>query len=329
MSQAQKHVPKLMYKLLALFLALVMWVTFSGKSDGPQTRIVQSFTNVPLIQLGVPQNMKLTSEYYQITVSLSGNETELRELDSRQVEVRLDLSNYQAGTYNIALSPENVAGIPPKFSSIQVEEIQPRVVKLSIEPKIRKSVRIVLNTTGRAAQYFEVGTVEVIPPKVEIEGPESQIQALDFLLANPVFIGDAQADLRGKVTFDYKTQVPPDTTIVNLNDLTYHVEIREIRDTKKYKGAHKVTYVLPKDSNLKLKPKEVLIEVSGTLRDLAWFKSEWVLPKVTVPEEWNKQALPIQAEFELGEEAQANEPAWQERLKRLEITFVPAQAELQ
>jgi hypothetical protein len=318
------EMPKLAYKLLALFLALIMWVSFSGKSAGPQTRGLRSFTNVPFIHQGVPSTMKLTSEYYQITVSLSGNDSELRQIEAQQVEVRLDLSSYAPGTYNIALGRENVF-LPTRFASVEVEEIAPRVVKLSIEPKVRKPIRVVLNTTGRPARYFEVAEIAVIPARAELEGPESQVANLDLLVANPVAVSDAAGDLQGKVNFDFKTQIPPDCTIVNLNELTYHIQIREIRDSRTYRGLLKVAYHLPEDRKQSPKPREVLLRAEGTVRDLEWFQHRWVVPTVEVPPEWDGSPLPIVPVFKLPEEQRQETPDWEARLGRLVIRFEPEQ----
>lgn len=322
----KKNTPKTILRLLSLFLALIMWVSFSGRTEGPVNRLVRRF-DVPLTHQGVPSMMKLTSEQYQILVTLSAAETEMKDLSAEDIDVRLDLTDYGPGTYNVPLSAENVM-LPEHFKTIEVLEIVPTVVRLSLERKLRKSVKIIMNVQGQPADNFEFAGLTLNPPEAVIEGPESQLADLEFLIAEPVDISGATERMTGKVKFDFIKQVPMDTTILNLSSLTYVADIRVISETRDIEQSYPIE--LPKElaDRVVLEPNVVNLQLSGPVSLLDWFQPEWVAPTVDLdgpPEESEVLVVRLKQQIPAQEKEKASD--WQARLAGIRFEWKPAEVE--
>ncbi|MCB1041674.1 MAG: hypothetical protein KDC35_01970 [Acidobacteria bacterium] len=318
-----RKIPKNTLRLASLFMALLMWVNLSGRVGGEDNRVVRIFSNVPLVQQGVPENMKLSSEFYQISVTLSGRESEMRELSANEIDVRLNLAEYDPGTYNIPLGPENVT-ILEDHDSIHVEEIQPRIVRLTLERKIRKNVQIVLSTRGHPDLDFELVSLAAIPETAVIEGPMTQVDELSMLVAEPIDIDGARGDLKGRVRFDYAKQVPPDAAILNLNELTFVAEIREIVETRTIPDRYALDLRGEGDlSKTKIKPAKVRAKITGPVTQLALFEQNWIVPFVEMTSELKKgDQLPVKWEIGLGDD-ENHLNLMRSVLEQLQIEFEP------
>ncbi len=282
-------------------MALLMWVNLSGRLEGEDNRVVRIFSNVALVQQGVPENMKLSSEIYQISVSLSGRESEMREISANDIDVRLDLSEYVSGTYNIPLSLNNVT-VRGQFESISVEEIQPRIVRLTLERKLKKNVRVVLSTRGHPDLDYELVALEVTPRDAIIEGPESQVAELSILVAEPIDIDGSKADISGRVRFDFDKQIPHDASVLNLNELVYTATIREIVETRTIPERYQVE-IKAGDGKFKVKPGKVKAKITGPVSRLSLINQAWLKPFIVVGSEVKKgDSLVLQTELLLPED---------------------------
>lgn len=324
--RTHRKVPKNSLRLASLFMALLMWVNLSGGMNGEDNRVVRIFSNVPLVQQGVGENMKLSSELYQIAVTLSGLDSEMREVDASDIDVRLDLSGYTPETYNIPLGPNNVS-IIGDFDTIAVEDIQPKTIRLTLERKAKKAVPIVMNTRGHPDLDFELAALEMTPPDAIIEGPASQVDDLSVLIAEPVDIDGARADVTGRVRFDFAKQVPEDATILNLNELTFTARIREIVETRSLGDPFVIKLRAPEKPTIKVKPTKVKLKMTGPVTLLDEVKAEWFAPFVELTAQHKKGDV---VSIQTATADEVSDPELMLKvLAKIEIQWEPAEVEIQ
>jgi len=153
-------------KLIILFLVCICWLIITAKQGGIVT------VTAPLKFHNLPEGLalvKATPEDVEVQLkAVSGLTPSPKELD-----IMADL--------NLAKTREGVNQLSIKSSDFQlplgviVTGINPSVVKVTLEKKVRKTLQVKVRTSGR--QSFR--KIVVDPPLVEAEGPEHVMGRLD------------------------------------------------------------------------------------------------------------------------------------------------------
>jgi YbbR domain-containing protein len=272
MNQETRQVPLTALRLISLFLALGLWVMFSGRTQRNETiQIQRRGFQLPIIQQGIASDMEFTSDVYRIFVSLSGTQEELAQIQEGSLSLVVPLDDYGPGTHQVPI-PDEWIRLPVELSSLKVEYIQPRVLRINLVEKIRKPVEVILRLTGNPDPRFLLKSSKVTPPLAELVGPKTQLEALTLLLSEPVDISGATQTLEGRVAFDYNQHVPPNCVISNAQDIRYRIEIEEKTDAKSL-GSLSV----PLTEGLQSQPSEVTITISGPASAVQAVRKEWII----------------------------------------------------
>lgn len=156
-------------KILSIAFAIILWffVTSKGK--------IEVNFNVPLEFRKIPSSFVIVGDVNEyIDVRLKGRDSAIGGLSAGQISAHLDLSDAKPGDNIVYLSPENIV-VPP---NIEVMRINPKAVKLRLEPLIRREVRVMPETIGMPGKGYSVKEIEVSPLTVTVEGAESVINKL-------------------------------------------------------------------------------------------------------------------------------------------------------
>jgi hypothetical protein len=116
------------YKLVALFVTLILWVTILGRGDIVMTKDVGlDFILPPSMQIA--ENSKTDR---QVTVKVSGPRMALKKFTQNPVTITLDLSRSQEGPVSAAITPKNVE-VPfgVKVLSVQPDTINVRLSRVA------------------------------------------------------------------------------------------------------------------------------------------------------------------------------------------------------
>jgi YbbR domain-containing protein len=164
-------------KLLALFLALAIWLSVTG-----ETRILQDL-RVPLdVQVG--EDRILASEPpTTVTVRLRGPETSIRRLDALRLTLTLDLRQMSPGEREVQLTPANLRGVP---SGVEVTLIDPSRINFVLERRLRRELPVAPDLIGEPDAGYGLYHAAVRPPVLQVEGPESEVQSLERLRTSPI-----------------------------------------------------------------------------------------------------------------------------------------------
>jgi YbbR domain-containing protein len=116
----------LSYKVVSLFVALFLWVTILGRRDFVGLKEFE-------IQLSLPPGMMLVSQSADIVrIKVSGAQPIVKRFKEKTSVLRLDVTDYQPGTFEIDLQA-NQFDLP---QGIRMLSIKPNTLKIAL--KLRK-----------------------------------------------------------------------------------------------------------------------------------------------------------------------------------------------
>lgn len=165
-------------RLLSLAIAIALWLAIAV--DDREARGQRAVT--ASVTYNSPEELVLLDPIQEIQVILSGPESQISTLDPRQVTVRVDLSGVNPGTHTLSLGSGDVS-LP---ANLRVESITPNQVRVEIDRRESKQLRVVPIFTGEPAAGATLGQVAVIPAEVVVEGPASRLADLDSVETVPI-----------------------------------------------------------------------------------------------------------------------------------------------
>jgi YbbR domain-containing protein len=157
-------------KLLALFLAFVVWFIVS---EPRRERVSERAFAAPLSIIGMPHDMVITTPVPDsVNVRLRGRTSNLRSLSSQNLEVTLDVSWAQPGEAVITLGPQAI-NVP---ANIDVVSIDPSKLRFRVEQLRQRAVPIRAFLVGQLPAGYVAGDATLSPDQALISGPASQVR---------------------------------------------------------------------------------------------------------------------------------------------------------
>ena len=181
-------------KVTALCLATLLWLTVSGHQVTRRVPISVSYSNMPAA-------FEMTSDQDDASVLVRGDDRTVNELAPGELRVIVDLSAAHSGANLIALRPDEV--VAP--SAIEVLQVEPSSVTVTLERSVRKQAPVRPTLEGRPAAGFVIADVTVEPKTVTVVGPESR-------LAGPIAV------VTERVLLDGRTSTITETVDVGVGD---------------------------------------------------------------------------------------------------------------
>jgi len=155
-------------KLLALLIAVVLWVQVHGQGEGSLSM------DVPLQVQGLPEDMVIVNDLPDhVRITVSGLQTRLATLNRSDIHVPLDASDLkEPGVVERALKISSIR-LPP---GLVVEKVQPDRVQLQVDRVVKRVVPV------RPKLELDAGwkavNVTVTPASATLAGPEVWLDAL-------------------------------------------------------------------------------------------------------------------------------------------------------
>ena len=168
-------------KLLALLIAIALWVGVTGLS----TPTTKRFT-VPLTP-SVANNTEVTNQLISdVDIVLTGDKRELEHMNRSDLTAVLDLTDVPQGDRIVLLSPDNVFVNLPQ--GIKLTEVQPSRIAVNLEAVEEKDVAVEPQTVGQPAEGYEIYYATTVPARIRVRAPASVIRAMDSVSTDPVDI---------------------------------------------------------------------------------------------------------------------------------------------
>jgi YbbR domain-containing protein len=157
-------------KLLALFLAFVVWFVVS---EPRRERVSERSFAAPLSLVGMPRDLIITTPVPDsVSVRLRGRSSEVRSMSSQNLEVTVDISWAQPGEATLTLRPQAL-NVPP---DVEVVSIDPTKIRFRVEQLRQSAVTIRPFLVGQLPAGYTAGDPTLVPQQALISGPASQIR---------------------------------------------------------------------------------------------------------------------------------------------------------
>ena len=177
-------------KLLALSLAILLWLTVAGE------HVVERSLRVPLEFRNVPQALEIVGNAPDtVDVRLRGSSALLSRIQPGEIVAVLDLAGARSGSRLFHIRADEVRA---PFG-VEVAQVIPSTLALELEKSARRTVPVLPATDGDPAPGYVTGKITSDPATVEIVGPESRVRQVTEATTEPVPIKDAKARVRDGV----------------------------------------------------------------------------------------------------------------------------------
>ena len=168
-------------KLVALVLALGLWLVLI-----PQDKILSEKTmTIPLETRNIPEGLEIVERpASSIDVTVRAPSRLLGQITPSTLSARLDLERATVYQQDYPLNKTMIM-LP---QGAEVIEISPNKVALKLEKTREASFDIHPAVRGKPAAGFRLSRIEVEPPQVLVQGPESRVKAKGTVTTAPVDI---------------------------------------------------------------------------------------------------------------------------------------------
>lgn len=159
--------------MTALVLAIIVWVSSVTASDPNQTITYE--TPIKLEILGQNPDLVITHQQVQgVTLTLKAPRSVHARLsnDLSLISANINLSGLEAGDH--ILTPEVIVDLRP----VQVVEVSPASVELSLEKVASKLMPVSLIQTGSLPVGFQIRDTRLSQSESKLVGPESLVQTV-------------------------------------------------------------------------------------------------------------------------------------------------------
>ncbi len=182
-------------KLTALVLAAVLWAAVAAEE--PTTQLVP----VSLV-VQTPEGRALTTPLPPVKALYAGSARELIKLYGSPPTIIKTIPDTVMGSeYALELRPEDLM-VDGRVDA-QVQDIQPRTIRVRLEDVARRTVPIVPRVRiVPDSGYTVTGGVAVVPSSVIVRGPEGRVRRIEEIKTLPVEIVGARGPLRRSVQLD-------------------------------------------------------------------------------------------------------------------------------
>lgn len=158
---------------VSLFLACGVWFYVSAPR---RERLSERAYAAPLSVIGMRRDLVITNQVPDsVDVRLRGRGSDLRSLNSQNLEVTVDVSWVQTpGEAVITLRPQAIS-VPP---SVEVISIEPTRLRFRVEQLRQKVVSIRPFLVGEIPAGFKAGDPTLVPAQALVSGPASQVKGV-------------------------------------------------------------------------------------------------------------------------------------------------------
>ena len=180
----------LRYKLLAVAIAIFLWVVARGSSN------VERGYDIPVTLHGLPEGVVVVDQGADmVNVRVSGTRVALRKFEPEKLEYTIDVSGAKPGRadYEVDLSSFDL----PRGARIVSRS--PARIELGFERRATRPVRVRADLEGRPAPGYRVRGIQVDPPRVRIAGARSEVLRLSEVLTETIDVTGATAPLEKEV----------------------------------------------------------------------------------------------------------------------------------
>ncbi len=260
-------------KLAALILAIGLWNYAVGEEKVQITRTVPLHIEVQNPNISV---LSVSDENLQVTLAAERNL--LNDMTSEEIKAIHVVGKEvgKAGQYSFRIEMREIK--LPK-SQIQVVDIKPEVIQITLDEVIVEKLKVKPNFVGEPAFGYKVteNEIQLDPNEILIKGPKGEIKKFENILTEPI---DLVGRIRGfRQTF--AVELPQKLQPLSESLIDVQVPIHEEFEEKPFTDIPFKVLTSPESNYwFELKPSKVSFVLSGSKRQLEKLKPDTILAYV-------------------------------------------------
>jgi YbbR domain-containing protein len=173
-------------RMLSFIIAAFLWYFVS-------TNVSTVTIAVPLEVTGLPEGKIITSVLpNQAQVRISGPSFMVSKILSAPPALRKEIAATNKRRVTVQLAPSDLS-LP---SVVKVLSITPGEIEFKFENRVRKKVPVQVLKVGVLGPGLSLGSLEVRPAEVIIEGPESDVLGITEVSTYPIDLRDIHGDFK-------------------------------------------------------------------------------------------------------------------------------------
>lgn len=175
--------------MLAIILALGIWVIVMSNNEG-----VHEFNKqIPVRLFNLAAEMVVTNEteLKPIKIFLQGPKEKFKDLKLEDFNAYVDLSGLRPGEHNVL-----VQVAIDKQRQVQVARVEPSQLNLLLEPKITKTLPVVVMTEGKVSSDFTFKLPVAVITSAKVTGGRSLVNQAVEAVALLKFTGEEESDVQ-------------------------------------------------------------------------------------------------------------------------------------
>ncbi len=176
------------YKLLSLVIAGFIWFVAQGQTD-----IEQSF-QLPVVLEGLSEELVAISLSADVVnIRVRGSRAAIRNIETKTFEYVLPGGDAQSGLAEFRVDLVGIERELPRGSTILNHS--PSNIEARFEPRAQRRVRVRPAVAGDPASGYQIRSIVVEPPVVQIEGARSEVLRLTEVVTETVDVSGLDTSL--------------------------------------------------------------------------------------------------------------------------------------
>ncbi|PKL17392.1 MAG: hypothetical protein CVV49_11290 [Spirochaetae bacterium HGW-Spirochaetae-5] len=243
-------------KLASILLAVILWAYISSEKSG------EVKFKLPVNFSGLEEDYivsKISHKY--VVVEIKGNKDDLKNVSSKNIKLQVDLANSETGDYK----PYKIEYQKIDFTDDFKVDLYPEEVKVLIEKKLTRDVRVIPRYSGYTDKGFMIGRIRVNPEYIKVTGPGSIIKNISSVYTEEISVDDRDASFRQDIKIEKvneaeieysQSKVNAIVPVLNFSEKTTFEIPVIIRNKKKgYKYLFnadrvKISVIIPENKNI-------------------------------------------------------------------------------
>lgn len=210
-------------KSLSIALALVLWLVVILN----QSRTAIFPGDIPIDYIKVGSNYSIVSDVNSVKIKVFAEPSVWKKLQARDFKASVTLNNYQEGTHRVGI------GVDSAIENLQIVEVIPHEIMVTVEPRVSKEVEIEVKTLGDPKEEFSIASISVDPQKALLTGAKSLVEKYSSVIAKLNINGEfEQKEARVAIELANSRDLPAQSIQIGPSEAIVKVEFTKTTNTK-------------------------------------------------------------------------------------------------
>lgn len=240
-------------KILSVIIALILWMMVRSEKRA------DLYLDVRLELENLPSNLMVTElNSESIKLRLNGSKDLISKMDDKYFKpYAIDMFNAEPGQFSFKVKVSRFA----VGAGIRVLDVSPKEIRGRLETVVEKLLPVEPTFKGKLDQGYEIESYDIMPEKIKVKGPRSQISAASAISTSAINLTGRKRSF----VDNYQIILPSEhfTTINNIEKVTVNVLLREENVTRVIKNVP--VRISNKYRKLKIEEGFVNVKISGAV----------------------------------------------------------------